>query len=147
VTHRVTKGYRLAVRTEFGEVGAEGAGGDGEADVVDGAAEGVLDPLELGQVEGGPGDLTVGADARRIERDLRRRAGEVPGHLPEAGEAVAGAARGVGGVTGGAAEPAAGPAGGVEDAGGGAARERGARGRGLGPPGLGGRRRLGPRLD
>ena len=74
----------------LGEPAPQGAGGDGERDVVDGAAKGVLDLLELGEVEGRPGEAAAAAD-RRVERHPRRRAGEVPGDLPEAGEAVAGA--------------------------------------------------------
>ena len=44
------------------QVLAEGAGDDGEDDVVDGAAVLVLDPLQVGEVGADPGEAAMGAD-------------------------------------------------------------------------------------
>ena len=59
---------------------AKGAGDNREHDVVDGAAEGVLHPLEVVEVAPDPREPAVRPDLD-VQRHLRRRVGEVPAHL------------------------------------------------------------------
>ena len=88
-----------------------------------------------------------GPTAGRVDRHLRGRPHEVPGHLPEADEPVAGAVRGVGGIAGGAGQPAGEATEGRDDAGRGVDDEAGAGGRAVRAPGLLGLGRRRGRLD
>ena len=67
---------------------AQGAGDDGEHDVVDGAAEGVLDPFEGRQLRARPDEAPVRADLL-VERHVGRRVGEGADELAEPLEASA----------------------------------------------------------
>ena len=62
---------------------AQRAGHDREDDVVDGAAERVLDPFEGRQLRAGPGEAPVRAD-RLVQRHVGRRVGEGADDLADA---------------------------------------------------------------
>jgi hypothetical protein len=117
------------------EPAPHGAAGDRQGDVVDGAAESVLDQFEVVEGPARPGEAAVGADVA-VEGDPGGRLGQVPADLPEADDPVRRASHSLARVPGGVPEPAQGASEHAEEAARREAEEAGAGRRPLRLPGL-----------